>query len=333
MADARTYQNLITPVTSVLAFFGKSTEHRGYMYFSPFHDETSPSMHVKVNADGTWVWADFSMSASNGNPLGGGCLDLVKELASRDARYSERKPVDILREIAGATPSEVYSSRSIRSRVSSETGAVVDSVNVGVVRRSLLSYGVFKRCIPESLLNRYCSEVSYHPVAKPGRSFYAIGFRNDADGWVIRSAGKRGKLNVGHACVTTLDKNGAHVKGGSPSSSSLYLFEGFMDFLSFLAWCGYTVPGVDAVILHSTSLVGMAKDWVQQHGEVRCFFDNDKAGTVATEIVRGWCEEKDIRFMDGRTAYKEHNDINEAWQAVCAVSRDEQMHRTLKRSK
>lgn len=333
MADARKYQNIITPVSQVLAFFGKSSEHRGYMYYSPFHDEASPSMHVKVNGDGTWVWTDFSISGSNGNPLGGGCLDLVRELASRDSRFSGRSAADILNEITGNTPAESYSARSIKARVSEETGAVVDEVKKGIIRRPLVSYGVFKRCIPEPLLNRYCSEVSYHPVKSADKHFFAIGFPNDADGWVVRNAGKHSKLNVGHASITTLGQDGAHIKGGKPTSTSVYLFEGFMDFLSFLAWCGYSTPGVDVVILHSTSLIGMAKDWTLGHGEVRCFFDNDAAGTKATETVRSWCLDNGVRFLDGRTAYKEYNDVNEAWQNVCLVRREDEKIRTLRRSK
>ena len=199
MANASTYQNIVTPVAEVLAFFGKSSEHRGYMYFSPFHDEAAPSMHVKVNRDGSWVWTDFSMPGSNGGPLGGGCVDLVRELASRDARYCDKKPGEILREISGTVSPEVYTARSIRSRVSAENGTVVDDVKEGFVRRSLISYAVFKRCIPESLLNRYCREVTYHPVSNPKLEITAIGFQNNSDGWVVRGPGRNRKINVGNA--------------------------------------------------------------------------------------------------------------------------------------
>ena len=333
MANARTYQNIVTPVAEVLAFFGKPSEHRGYMYFSPFHDEAAPSMHVKVNRDGSWVWTDFSMPGSNGGPLGGGCVDLVRELASRDARYCDKKPGEILREISGTVSPEVYTARSIRSRVSKENGTVVDDVKEGFVRRYLISYAVYKRCIPESLLNRYCREVTYHPVSNPKLEITAIGFQNNSDGWVVRGPGRNRKINVGHGDLTLMDASGKMVKDGSVGSGEVYLFEGCMDFLSLLAWCGYTVPGVDVVVLHSVSLVGRAKEWVQKHSSVRCFFDNDKAGSQATETVRSWCVEKGITFLDGRTAYKGHNDINEALQAACAAKRAEEQIMTLKRSK
>lgn len=333
MADARTYERIVTPVSEVLAFFGKTSEHRGYMYFSPFHDEAAPSMHVKVNRDGSWVWTDFSMAASAGGPLGGGCIDLIRELASRDARYRDRRPGDILREIAGKAPAEVFSSKSISSRVSKESGAVVDEVKDGIIRRNLLSYAVFKRCIPEQLLNKYCKELTYHPVAKPELSIGAIGFKNNSGGWVARAPGRSRKVNVGHGDVTFLDMNGAMAADGRVSNSLLYMFEGFMDFLSLLAWCNYNVPGADVAILHSTSNVGRVKEWAEKHGEVRCFFDNDKAGTQATETVRTWCEGAGIRFVDGRKAYADHNDINEAWQAACAARREEDKLKTLRRSK
>ena len=44
------------PIENVLAHFGKRTEHRGEMYFSPFRDEAEPSFHIKRSEN---VWMDF----------------------------------------------------------------------------------------------------------------------------------------------------------------------------------------------------------------------------------------------------------------------------------
>lgn len=73
---------LSTPVDRVLAFFGKNTAHRNYMYYSPFRDESEPSMRVTVDhSTGQWVWADFGGMPSPGKRVdGGGCLDMVMRL-------------------------------------------------------------------------------------------------------------------------------------------------------------------------------------------------------------------------------------------------------------
>ncbi len=331
MAKAETYQNLITPISEVLTFFGKSSECRGYMYFSPFHDEKAPSLHVKVNHDGTWVWTDFSMPGPKGGPLGGGFVDLVRELSKRDARYAGMKLNEVICQISGNTSSVSISGKSSSTSRSEEaSGSELDSVKKGLERRALVLYATFKRCIPESLVNTYCGEVTYHSVGRPERSFYGIGFKNNSGGWAVRSVARGRKINVGHGDISTLNKDGVLFTDGKASSPAVFLFEGFMDFLSFLAWCEKDTPGVDIVVLHSTSNVGRCEQFVKSHSEVRCFFDNDNAGNQATKMVEGWCNDAGVHFLDGRTAFKDHKDVNEAWQSVCAGRKEAEKLDTLR---
>ena len=46
---------LTTPVDRILAYFGRNTAHRSYMYYSPFRDEADPSMRVTVDRS-TGLW-------------------------------------------------------------------------------------------------------------------------------------------------------------------------------------------------------------------------------------------------------------------------------------
>ena len=67
-------------VASVLALFGRGTDHVGYMYYSPFRDERTPSMRVSCR-NGREVWADFGGQAPAGKDVdGGGILDLAMRL-------------------------------------------------------------------------------------------------------------------------------------------------------------------------------------------------------------------------------------------------------------
>ena len=69
----------------------------------------------------------------------------------------------------------------------------------------------------------FCREVRYEVN---GRAFFAVGFRNDAEGWELRSDRFKGGSSPKH--ITTLD-NG---------SDMAMAFEGFIDFLSYLSLKG-----------------------------------------------------------------------------------------------
>ena len=54
-----------------LAGLGCNTAHRGYMYYSPFRDESTPSMSVAYK-NGSWQWFD------HGTGQGGSNIELVR---------------------------------------------------------------------------------------------------------------------------------------------------------------------------------------------------------------------------------------------------------------
>ena len=80
----------------------------------------------------------------------------------------------------------------------------------------LLRY-IAERGISLDTANRFCSEIRYNNT---NRTYYAIGFANDAGGWEIRSPYFKGC--IAPKAITTVSKGTDH----------LQIFEGFMDFLS-----------------------------------------------------------------------------------------------------
>ena len=113
-----------------------------------------------------------------------------------------------------------------------------------------------------------------------------------------------------------------HRPGVDVSSSRCAVFEGFFDYLSWLAWRKVEEPGMDVCVLNSTSLIAYARSWVLSHDVVRSFFDNDPAGDKATEALAAWCAEEGKDFRDGRGAYVGKDDVNEAWcEALSTVRR------------
>lgn len=310
-------QHLLTiPVDDVLAHFGKSVVHRGYMYYSPFRDESNRSMRVTVNsADGTWIWYDHGMG------IGGGCLQMVMRLMGTT---SERDALDKLQEIAESRGLAVITEevRESRRRASKAEVLHVESITPGVSNRRLRNYFTITRCIPGDILDRYCSEISYR-TRSDGRLMSAAGFPNNGGGYAIRGCGKF-KMNYGQTSISTFSSDGSLLVDGSASCGKGDMFEGFVNFLSKIVFLrennpGVVSTGIDSCVLHSASMVSHAREWVLAHRAIRTFFDNDPAGDRATETVRSWCVEAGIDFKDGRSAYREYNDINDALQAYKSI--------------
>lgn len=87
---------------------------------------------------------------------------------------------------------------------------------------ALVGYLASRGIVP-SVAAAFCREVRYEVN---GCAFFAVGFRNDAGGWELRSARFKGGSSPKH--ITTLD-NG---------SDMAMAFEGFIDFLSYLSLKG-----------------------------------------------------------------------------------------------
>lgn len=306
------------PVADVLSWYGKRVDHRGYMYFSPFRDEDTPSMRVTVNpSDGTWIWADFGGSPAAGKKAdGGGCLEMVRRLGGFSSDKSAFEELQRIADSKGIILAEqgTYSPRC-REEVK-PSGIVIDDVEMKFTRKSLRDYAVGVRGIPEALLEKYCRQVIYHARSNANRHYYAIGFPNNSAGFVLRGSGAPAKSKRNYLSgITTVSAVGGFSPEGGVSHSKCALFEGFMDFLSYLAWRGVSEPGIDVCVLNSTSMLSQAKDWIMSHEAVRTFFDNDPTGDKATECVKEWSREAGKDFRDGREAYIGFDDINECWVA------------------
>ena len=105
----------------------------------------------------------------------------------------------------------------------------------------LLRY-IAERGISLSIANRFCSEIRYNNT---NRTYYAIGFANDAGGWEIRSPYFKGC--IAPKAITTISKG----------TDVLQIFEGFMDFLSWQTL--NPALACDTIILNSLALCHVFK--------------------------------------------------------------------------
>ena len=158
-----------------------------------------------------------------------------------------------------------------------------------------------QRGINTELAKRECREVRYLTGETP---YYAIGFPNRSGGYEIRNKFFKG-------CIAPKDIT--HIRQ-EQTKETCYLFEGFMDYLSFLTLRLERCPdrpeldGQDYIVLNSTSNLSKAIHPLGDYERIHCFLDNDKAGMEAVQELR---EEYGLRVRDASHIYGSYNDLND----------------------
>ena len=125
------------------------------------------------------------------------------------------------------------------------------------------------------------------------KELYAVGFQNKSEGWELRNAFFKGSI---HKKDVSLLKN---------KSESLYVFEGFMDALSFIE----LKKGLhgNLLILNSVSMYENAKEILKNYSDIFLFLDNDLAGrNLMTKFSTDFPEAVDCAYI-----YAGFNDLND----------------------
>lgn len=253
-------------------------------YKSPFREEKEPSF--KVNPDRN-LWYDFGLGK------GGNIIALAQEL------YASDSVPYLLDKIAQQALHVRPVSFSFRQQSSTQPSFQQLEV-VPLSSPALYSY-LQERGINTELAKRECREVHYLTDGKP---YFAVGFPNRSGGYEIRN-----KLFKG--CIAPKDIT--HIRQEQPKETC-YLFEGFMDYLSFLTLRLERCPdrpdldGQDYIVLNSTSNLSKAIRPLGGYGRIHCFLDNDKAGMEAVQELR---EEYGLRVRDASHIYGGYNDLND----------------------
>lgn len=249
------------------------------LYLSPLRKEHTPSFKVDYVQN---LWYDFGLGA------GGSIIDLVMRLercdfaqAVRFLGSGERTP------IAVPVPSSVLPTVPVLRLLS----------DIPLHHPALVDY-LSSRGIDPAIASACCREVHY---AVGGRNYFAVGFRNDASGWELRSERFKGCVSPKH--ITTIDNR----------SDTVVAFEGFMVFLSCLSMKLAEWPHIDVAVLNSVVHLPKAIPFLDRHATIHAFFDNDEAGQNATADLKRLCPNSSV--IDRSHLYREHKDLNEYWQA------------------
>ena len=277
-----------TPIEAVLSFYGKDTSHdRTYHYFSPFREESNRSFHVNPRKN---VWYDFGLAE------GGGVLTLVTRLAGCEAEDA----FDILAQMnTSFIPSYAYRS-SLPIRKEPERSIIIDHKAKEFRRRGLLKYAA-DRGISKETLDRFCTQITYHSVYSPTLKHYAIGFANQAGGYVLRSNS-----------VKKCSASGISIINSDEQAEAVAVFEGFFDFLSWIEDQGIGDLPCDVCVLNSVSNLKRALEFLSAHKEIHLYLDNDRAGEDAAAQIECFCvndESRVVRMSHLFDGYKDYNEM------------------------
>lgn len=261
-------------------------------YKSPFRQETEASFKVNTELN---QWPDYGLGR------GGNIIALAKEL------YASDYVPYLLNKIAEQAPHIRPVSFSFRQQASEPSFQQLEVREL--THPALLRY-LQERGIDTDLARSECKELHFIHNGKP---YFAIGFPNVAGGYEVRNRFFKG-------CIAPKDIS--HVRQQGEPREKCLVFEGMMDYLSFLTLrmknCP-TVPnldGQDYIILNSVSNVSKAIDALHGYERIHCLLDNDEAGRNAyLELAR----EFDGHIRDFSDNYNGHKDLNDY---LCGIRRN-----------
>ena len=270
------------------------------LYLSPLREEHTPSFKVDYEQN---LWYDFGLGE------GGSIIDLVMRMELCDAGEAIQRlerHIDGM-SVSSLSPSGFSSSRLVRAiqncfalapqrRFIGKNPApqrppsiIVEKVRL-LENSALLDY-LAERGIDLDTARVHCSEVDYLVADK---SYFAVGFRNDVGGWELRSRYFKG-------CTS---KDPTTRRGDYPSC---LVFEGFMDYLSFLTLKRSPTPPYNIAVLNSVTNLVKAVPFIASHEQVYAYLDNDDAGRKATDELKKACR----NLSDQSIHYRPYNDLND----------------------
>lgn len=274
-----------------------SIKGKEYWYHAPYRTDNNPSLKVDVEKN---LWYDHGIKE------GGDLIDLAKKIVKGNVSHAladiERKvgigksnytPLPFVKHIPENTPIQ-------------KTQNTLELIGVTEVEDKSLHGYLLERCIIYEYVKSYVKQVSF----KNGENGYiqkAIGLYTTSNGYeIINERGFKSCVG-GKKSITEIN-----IKDGN----KLAIFEGQVNFYSFLTNYQITDLKSSVIVLNSTMLINQALDVLKsvEFSEIFLFLDNDVAGYKTKDelIKNSRCVIKDKSLI-----YKGSNDYNEWWVKHC----------------
>jgi hypothetical protein len=251
------------------------------MYLSPLRAEKHASFKVNTEIN---QWYDFGIGK------GGNIIDLAELLyKSSDVSY-------LIHQIERNAPSNVSGSLPTVKPITPQNSFEHLQV-LPITHPALIKY-LEERCIDIEMARTVCKELHFDTR---GKHYFGIGFPNIAGGYEIRNPFFKG-------CIAPKDIS--HFYAEEPKNVC-FVFEGFMDFLSFMTLRRKENDGLrrqDYLVLNSVSNIQKALESLSHYENVQCFLDNDEAGRKAYQALLMGLK---VPVIDSSGLYADCKDLNE----------------------
>lgn len=280
---------------------------RELWYHSPIRqNDAHPSFKIDAVKN---LWFDHGIAS------GGNIIDLVRELFACDVRdalqHLERTG---LFSPALATP-QTGAPRKIKAVKTTqlsapfeghnfegekEKSAAFELIEKKPLNHPILMQYLLKRGIDIEIARKYASEIVFK-APYSAINYFSLGYPS-GDGFEARSGRFKGFVGINKSVSFHETEN----------ATCLQVFEGFIDFLSYLSKNALRQPVGAVLVLNSTNLWKRALPFINdpRFSEVRLYLDNDAAGEATT---RKFFEraETSAKLVDMRSHYAEFEDLND----------------------
>lgn len=274
------------------------------MYRSPLRMEAHPSFKVDTEKN---LWIDYAEGR------GGSIIDLCMRLEGCTLSEAIHRLGQ-----QNAPDNTVYSSHKDFSQnnlqptmAANETRKLISISDT--LPPHLQEYLTKVRCIDLEKAKPFLKCISYEVR---GRRYQTIGFANQSGGHELRDNGSfKGTIAPKDITLIFTDKQTEHA---IDKPLPVCVFEGFMDFLSFLSMKEEIAS--HCLVMNSVSNVARTVRYLNDRHlpHIRAFLDNDEAGRRATnDFVKAGFKVEDMSIH-----YKGFKDLNEFH--VCRMRKQEQ---------
>lgn len=277
----------------------KKSKGRDLWFKSPFRVETDASFHIDSIKN---IWYDFA------DGKGGNVIDFACHyLESLGRSHTVSDALNWLSQYA------TVSQRSIEWQTDTDdTNKILHLRRIQQLSNPVLLNYLKSRSIDPSIIKAHVKEAYIYNVKKK-KEYFGLAFANDKGGYEFRN--KYIKSTIGKKAITCIK--------GKRETSTVHLFEGFMDFLTLLTLKRIMQPLDDIIILNSLSFLPQAQDCLIENGYQNIFvwFDNDNAGLKARTKLIQWSENyPHLSLREMTEIYAPFNDVNEWYDHTLKVS-------------
>ena len=282
-----------------------STKSNEIWFKSPLHEDRTASFRVNQILN---TWFDYGYNGGEGGDL----IKLIQKIHSvsvSEALAILASKVDVIT----TTPKQV-TEKTIKPKERK-----LELLEIKSIHEKALFHYLKERCINLDVAKKYLKQVDFRVVEnnKTGNRQYALAMKNDNDCYEFRNKHLKGIVgepkNGKSKDLTTFNLS---------ENKQVAIFEGMLDFLSFLTHYKIKDLSSGVIILHSITSTKKSREILDTTGfsEVFLFLDNDEAGRTASIKLS---ENLPYPVKDKSTIYTGFKDYNEFLQNLSRAGRKE----------